>query len=243
MTKSNDTKTPEGIITKIEALFRQANHENTGEAERKAFHAKALALMEKHRITHVNVDVDPNEEPERHVFGDVKGSYAGAHHQIIASVCDIYGCQTMYQSSGRPGDPTRMVWIFGFKADADRVQTLSHLFIEDAKGQAASYKSSSPNHTIKWRKSFMMGYAAEIAERYREAAKLLKDDDTNADASTALVLVSRKERVDDAFDKIKKRTQRSNETLNSEGYRAGQSAARNSNVGRARIGNNCKALN
>ena len=227
----------QAIIAKIEALFRQAQHPNTGEAERQAFQAKAIAMMQKYRIETI-ADLDPNEEPSSYAFGTIKGSYASAHHSIVSAVGKIYGCRTFYSSSGRPGDPTRHVYIMGFKADADRTRHLASLFIDDAKAQAARYKSNDPNTTIRWRKSFMFGYAAEVTARYRESQKIVDIESNPA----ALVLVTRQERVLEYEKGLSLRAGAGSRGLNAAGYNAGRDAARNSNIGRARIGNSTRAL-
>lgn len=232
-----DHDAEQAIITKIEALFRQAQHPNTGDAERAAFQAKAIAMMQKYRIETIG-ELDPNEEPTSHAFGTVKGSYASSHHSIVSAVARIYGCRTFYSSSGRAGDPTRHVYIVGFKADAQRTKHLASLFIDDAKAQAARYKSDSPNRTIAWRKSFMFGYAAEVSRRYQESRKIV-DIEAN---SAALVLVTRERQVEDKMKGMGLRKGAGSRGLDSAGYAAGADAARNSNIGRARIGNSTKAL-
>lgn len=230
----------QAIVSKIEALFRQANHPNTGQAEREAFQAKALALMTKHRIESVEYDAEDTEEPANHLFGTIKGSYSQAHHMIIMAVCKMYGCRTYYLSSGRAGDPARTVYLFGFKADAARVKALSELFMTDAKTQAARHKTNDPNATIRWRKSFLMGYATEVGKRFEEAKRLLDQEQSDwASTGSALVLVERAEQVDHAFYRRKdlRPARRSTAQLDSNGYAAGREAGRNSNVGRGRIGN------
>lgn len=241
---SANPEVEQAIVSKIEALFRQANHPNTGQAEREAFQAKALALMTKHRIESVGT-IDETEEPANHLFGTVKGSYARAHHQIIMAVCKMYGCRTYYLSSGRAGDPARTVYLFGFKADAARVKALSELFMTDAKSQAARHKSNDPNTTIRWRKSFLMGYASEVAKRYEEAKRLLDQEQADwSSTGSALVLVDRAKRVNQTFDRRKDLhpARQSTARIDAGGFAAGKDAARNSNIGRSRIGGSPRSL-
>lgn len=227
-----DHEAEQAVITKIEALFRQAQHPNTGDAERQAFQAKAIAMMQKYRIESIG-DLDPEEEPTTYAFGTIRGSYASAHHQIVSAVARIYGCRTFYSSSGRAGDPTRHVYIVGFKADAARVKHLAQLFIDDAKAQAAKHKTNDPNTTIKWRKSFVFGYAAEVGRRYQESRKIV-DIEANP---AALVLVTREKQVEQKLKDLGLRKGAGSRGLDFSGYAAGSEAARNSNIGRARIGN------
>lgn len=243
MTSHTNQDVEAAIVSKIEALFRQANHPNTGEAERQAFHAKALALMEKHRILQVNLDLETDEEPADHEFGWCKGLYTKSHQAIVSAVAKIYGCGIYYNSSGRPGDPARRVWIFGFKRDAERVKHLAAEFIADAMSQAAQYKSppgyGASDRTTNWRKSFMLGYASEIGKRYDEAKRLLDQEQPGwSTTGNALVLVSRSQQVSEAFAAKKdlRRVSSRTQGLNGSGFAAGQEAGRNSNVGRARVG-------
>lgn len=251
-TASNDVEA--AIISKIEALFRQANHPNTGAHEREAFHAKALALMAKHRISEVELGTDETETPDDYDFGLLKGSYSVANWQIVASVASIYGVKTWGRRIGRPGDPTKRIYLFGFKRDAERVKLLANEFMLDAKAQAGAYKSTphypgdrtASDRTTNWRKSFMMGYAAEVRTRYAEAKRMLDDEQPGwATTGSALVLVSREKQVADAYaakTNLRRGGRRRMQGFNPNGYASGQEAARNSNVGRARIGGSGRAI-
>lgn len=232
------------IITKIEALFRQANHPNTGQIEREAFQAKAFALMTKHRISHVDVDAKPNQTPEDVLFGLVPGSYSSAQHMMVEAVAQIFACRTWYRPSGRPGDPARTIFVFGFKADCDKVIMMARLFIEDAKLQASAHKTNKTDDTIAWRKAFMQGYAVSIRERFQEAKTILADEQADWETTGgALVLVERAVQVTSAFEtKSLRKAARSRQTFSHSGYAAGQEAGRNSNIGRGRVGKTRKAL-
>ena len=247
MTTNTNQEVEAGIVSKIEALFRQANHPNTGQAEREAFHAKALALMAKHQIQMAALDLedDPSEVPGEHHFGWCKGLYTKAHQSIVGAVARIYGVKTYYHSSGRPGDPARFIYLFGFSKDCERVKHLANEFILDAMSQAKGYKDpyggyGASDRTTNWRKSFMLGYASEIAKRYEEAKRLMDQEDPNLRSSSqALVLVTRQEQVNEAYaerSKSLRRTSSRTQGLNGAGYAAGQEAGRNSNVGRGRVG-------
>jgi len=234
------------IVSKIEALFRQANHPNTGQHEREAFHAKALALMAKHQIQMAALDLaDTTQEPGEHSFGWCKGLYTKAHQQIVTAVARVYGVKTYYHSSGRPGDPARFIYLFGFPKDCERVKHLANEFILDAMAQAKGYKDphggdGASDRTTNWRKSFMMGYASEIGKRYEEAKRLLDQEQPGwATTGNALVLVTKQEQVDEAY-KVRSKSLRTTRDrtagFNYNGYAKGQEAGRNSNVGRGRVG-------
>lgn len=239
----------QAIISKIEALLRKANHPNTGPAEREAFQAKALALMTKHRIASVSWEQD-DPEPLPRMFETIRGTYARYLHQIVMAICRCYGCYTFFEGSGRAGDPARTIYIFGFKRDNDRVANLSRLFMEDARQQSIkmSPPSSKPDDTIRWRANFIAGYAAEIQRRYQEAKQQLDQEQAGwATTGNALVLVDRDKQVTENYDRFRK----SNGLRKAGGSRmrgdlgahmAGQEAARNSNIGRERIGGTGRAL-
>lgn len=232
------------MVSKIEALFRKAADPGATAPESEAFQAKALALMTKYRIAHVNTDVKPDEKPINDHYGLVKGSYAPFHHAIINSVARAYGCRTYYVSSGRAGDPARRIYVFGFQADTDRIKQLSALFITDALAKAARHKTNDPNTTIRWRKSFMAGYAAAVTERFAEAKRLLdQEGETAASTSGALVLVDRAKLVNQAFDQIGgMRSGRGAATGSAAGFAAGKEAGRTSNVGRQSVGGSGRAI-
>lgn len=236
----SDTLTPEALkamVSKIEALFRKAKDPAATEPERELFHAKAVALMAKHRIMSVNTDVQADEKPGQHLYEKVNGSYAPAVHTIVDCVARAYGCSTFYHGTGRAGDPCRYIYIFGFKADADRVRTMAKLFVADAQEKAKRHKTASPNDTIRWRKSFMKGYGSEVLKRYTEAKRLLDEEGGDAVSKGAeLVFVNRETVVRQEFAKLKMRKARPTARLDAAGYRAGQEAGRTSVVGRNDLG-------
>jgi Protein of unknown function (DUF2786) len=228
-----------GITSKIEALFRKAASTEFPE-ERDAFHAKALSLMAKHRIERVNLDIETNEQPDEVCYGRIPGSYAPYHHHIIGAVASLYDCQTYYSPSGRPGDPARYVWVYGYAADRQRVLQMAGLFIQDAVARATQRRTGySPNETIHYRKSFLAGYAVAIQERFREAKRLLDQEQAGwSTTGNALVLASRAQTVQDAF-KAKVNLRKapvSKQRMSAEGFRNGHVAGQSSNIGRSTVG-------
>ena len=230
------------MTSKIEALFRKAADPAATEPEREIFHAKAVSLMTKHRIE--SIEMDKDETPGDSLYGWVKGSYAGAYHQIVSAIAKAYSCETWSWSSGRAGDPARRVMLFGFPADTARVKQLAALFIEDARLRSLEIKTHDPNTTIRRRKSFVFGYASAVGQRFREASDLLARESNTDTVGAGLVLVERDKQVALAFAQAHDFGHRSGRTVSLEGasYEAGKRAGRESNIGRDRIGGSGRAL-
>lgn len=236
----------QAMISKIEALFRHANDPAATEPERQAFQAKALALMAKHRIASIETDT-LDDKPDHHQFGALKGTYAKSNQIIIQSIAAAYGCRVYGIPSGRPGDPTRIAVIYGFKADTDRVAMLARLFIEDARTQALRLRSNDPNTTIRMRNSYVLGYAAGVSDRFKEAQRLLDQDEAVREhsKSTDLVFVSRAEQVHRSFTAEMSGQLRKAKTkarFDRDSYNQGRVDGKNSNVGRSRLGGSGRAL-
>lgn len=214
------------LVSKIEKLWRKASDAGATQAEREAFEAKALSLMEENRITMAMLELDGEDILGDYEYGYVQGRYARVELDVIDSIARAYDCRvwwrTLYGGS-------KHAHVFGFKSDADRVKLMSKMLVADAFAQAAKVKGYDAGSTFSMRHSFVHGYSAAIATRLREAARLAnKAMDTvhgeQATKGAALVLVSRREQMHEEYSKKRVRAAAPSRAGNSAGYARGHAA-------------------
>ena len=99
------------ILAKIEKMWRRANHPNTPEAEKAVAQAKAISLMEQHRIEMGMLDLDETDELGDHEFGIVKGSYGLVYLSFVSAVAEAFDCKVWWRNSGM----TYRVYLTGYQ--------------------------------------------------------------------------------------------------------------------------------
>jgi hypothetical protein len=213
------------LVSKIEKLWRKASDAGASDAEREAFEAKALSLLERYRIDAAMLNLTAEDPLGEHVYGSLVGRYGRTYINLIAAVAKAYDCRCYYNHYRM----NYKVFIFGFKSDADRVKRIAGLLLNDATAQAAKVKMGSKGATLNWRRAFIAGYTAEVTARFRQAALIAREDavvDSGeaAVASAALVLVNRAQQVNEAFSQIKLGRATPTKGYASNGYNAGREA-------------------
>lgn len=214
------------LVSKIEKLWRKASDSASTPAEREAFEAKALSLMEENRITMAMLEIDGEDILGDYEYGYIKGRYARVEIDVVSAVARAYDCRVWWRNQY---GGTKQLHVFGFKSDAERVKLLSQMLVADAFAQAAEVQGYSPGNTFSLRHSFVQGFAAAIGQRLREAARLaskaMGDEHGEAQAKgAALVLVSRREQMHEEYSKKRLSTASPTRAGSFNGYSKGHAA-------------------
>lgn len=228
MNDTPDTIELDILIRRVTKMWNQANHPGTPQAEREVFEAKALSLMDQHRITSAMLDLGHDDPLGDVFFGVVAGRYAPAVSMILENVSNAYGVKVWWRTVS--SSPDRKMSVFGFKSDCDRTISLAKMLMADATTQAAKHKGYDMGDTMRYRRDFLMGYAAAVGARLRESLAVAMQDMHLDVKSTDLVLVARKVQVDGEFSKRKMRTSSYRPNMG-RGYGAGAEAGRNASLG------------
>ncbi len=230
----------DALVAKIDKLWRMANDAGATSAEREAFEAKALALMERHRIDQAMLG-GGREAPLGDVpYGMVDGRYSRVVINIVAATAMAYGCRVWWLERG---GHTKEVSLFGFRDDCQRAIAIARMLVTDALGQAATYTSARPADTFSFRRSFLMGYGTEIHRRFSAAAEIAREQaraerGAAPTASAELVLVERVEQVERAMRERRMGRPSAIKRAGSRGYAAGVAAAATADLsgGSRRVG-------
>jgi len=220
------------IVSRIEKLWRKAKDPAATDAEREAFQAKALALMERHRIEEAALQLagdDPIIDGEILV---AEGRYAHQILDIVDAVSRAYNTRLYYYSRPYRKD----VRALGFASDVDRVRHIARMLVNDALHQASLHREGSAALTSQWRRSFLVGYASAISKRFREAREMSQQSfDTETVKGAELVLVSRKEQVEQEYSKRKFNKGYTSKAAIGNGYTQGRDAGMRANTGNRQV--------
>lgn len=234
----------DALVGKIEKLWRKANDPGATEAERHSFEAKALSLMERHRIDRAMLNLATDDVLTDVKYGLIKGRYGRVQIQMIDAVAQAYGCRvywTQYRMDYNVG-------VFGFKSDTDKVLHLARWLLTEAMSEAAKHTRGTTGGTFSLRRSFLIGFSRAIRERLREAARIARDDAEveygTATEGACLVLVDREQQVIDAYSRRRYRSASGLASAGGAGYQAGYAAGQGADLsgGKNRVTGGMKAI-
>lgn len=205
-------------LEKIRALLAKAEATAFPE-EAKTFAAKAQELMAKWAID------DAMLEHGKDVRGDIDqldiwiaaNEFRGPKIRLLADLADLNDCKSiMFSQTYRIVDGKRLrqfrFGVVGHKADREFVQTLFTSLLLQAEMellrpdtmQQMEIDCVEGGHRIRWRNSFMMGYAAEIRRRLKLAKDRAREQAAQQyqPQTMAMVLVGKMALVERRFTEL-----------------------------------------
>jgi hypothetical protein len=250
---------------KIVALLRKA--ESTTPEEAELLVEKAQQLMTEYAISEAMLDANrgiERDEIEQQQF-KLQGVFRDAIGELLWAICSSNNCRAVMMKDMRMKDEetgkyklTLQYTVTGFRSDINRTEMLfSSLQIQAASAQGTWAKTELPgwySSSDKWRarRDFLSGFssavrnrlaAANAAAKEAAAATHAAENSTTveeASSSVALVLRSRKDRVDEWFDqKYGKSLRSARQTYRRENYgarAAGSAAGSRADIGQGRVG-------
>ena len=236
-----------GLLAKAEAT------EFPDEAE--AFFNKASELIARYAIDEALLwaaDGTGRQTPDE-LRLVVHAPYLAQKAVLVAAVARAHGCQAVRLMSG-PGSGSEIVSVVGFPTDLRWVETLvTSLLVQLTSAMLAGCPTGmTPSGSAGWRRSFIMGFADEVAtrlqadrddavrdaDRARPAGTATAGGADSSDPSVALVLVRRDDEVRDDFKRRFPHVRSSWASSGSsrEGHAAGRTAGRDAALTRDAVG-------
>lgn len=228
-------------MDKIIALLKQAEGTNHPE-EAKTFTAKAQALMTEWEIDEAQLaeraakNGGPVELPADHKVWIPYSPYQTSHIQVWLQAYEAQGCKAVWLSNSyNPEVPSQKggwLHVFGFQSSITIGSMLGASLAIQAETEfrtdGVQYRmfaqTSHPGHRIKWKNSFLLGYAAGVGKQLADAkAAAMREAGTGAE----LVFVGRAALVQDALNSRYNRLRKGNTSAGgyagatNDGYRAG----------------------
>ncbi len=225
------------------------------ESERESCLAKVAELMARHSIEEALVwaaageQEAGTEQPTERLLV-VPAPYAARKVSLFGAVGEHAGCTVI--DVGSEPDGVRRVAAVGFPGDLDRMEMLvTSLLVQLTRSMLAGgprrgARRGSPGATAAWRRSFISGFTARVAERLADARRTeaahVADQRRSGpaeapDQSLALVLVAREEAVDAEVSRRYPylRSRRMDAGSSRSGHSAGRDAGSRAGLGEAAL--------
>lgn len=213
------------ILAKIRALLAKAESTEY-DAEAESFTAKAQELMTRHRIDRATLSEEGSSHGE--VVGrrvGVDNPYADTKAMLLGGIASANACRAVWSKA------LGFATIFGVPEDLDGVEELYTSLLLQAgaalRREGSKIDRYGRSRTARFRRSFMVGFAAGVSHRLRDAA-----DDTvrRAESETGVALVPLLDARDRAAEDAMHATMSglkgmSVSVSDGEGYLKGQKAA------------------
>lgn len=197
MARTTITTGTDPVLRKIRGLLDKAEA-SSFEAESSALFAKAAELMGRHRITEAMIDAGRRPTDRGRIIQlDIQlgsGPYVRARLDLVDSVSEASGCRIV-TATGWDG---RIATVIGYETDVYAVDVLYTSLMIQATVAMKGETVPVGENTTAFRRSFLFGFSERVAERLREANRIVTDEiQAEAGDSVALVLVDRKKAVDE----------------------------------------------
>jgi hypothetical protein len=180
----------EDMLARVRKLLAVAEHPTTPAGEADAAARAAERLIAKYAIDTALLEVaaTTRSKPQIRTI-DIEAPYASAKTILVGAIAAAHGVRAVTQ---RGFDPVRMTLI-GFASDLAVVDLLYTSLLLQAttslRRQAVGSRA--------FRRAFLIGFAAEVGDRLREARR--EAVEATGGASTALVLTTRDTDVEAAM--------------------------------------------
>ncbi|MFJ9158706.1 DUF2786 domain-containing protein [Streptomyces griseoviridis] len=240
----NEKPQPHPKLAQIRAMLAKAEDPAATPEERKAYNAKALALMSKFGIERAML---AEKEPDSDKVDDraitIEGSYALERRILLNEIARSLGAKVVYNPMRKVnGKKSYRVHLFAYASDLDRIEMLFASLSLQATNGLVDARPWVPGESVAaYRRSWLRGFTTEVGGRLRGAEKQAQTDAeeerTGAGRSVALVLADRKSIVEAAqvraYPKLGKAKQLPK--LTGTGQRDGRAAGRRADIGGPRV--------
>ncbi|MEV7231523.1 MULTISPECIES: DUF2786 domain-containing protein [Polymorphospora] len=224
----------DAILAKVRKLLAKAEDPACTAAEAEAFTAKATELIARYGVDRALLAArDPATDPVGDRVLDLLAPYALDKAGLLAAVATALRCRCVRR---RVGSGFAM-HLFGFGSDLERVDLLfTSLLVQAAHGLAAADVPAGEQPAA-FRRSWLAGFAAVVAERLRDAeAAAAASTVTDSGPSVALVLADRSDRVDRRIAEVYPRLRTAGRRrLAGSGMSQGAAAGRAADLGGTRL--------
>jgi hypothetical protein len=224
------------VITRVRKLMdKAAATSNVHEAD--AFSRKAAELVARHRIDEAALTASGREDLDIREIPLGRGAYVRGRLALLMAVAGAHDTRVVFAST-----PTGTIaYVAGQRSDLDVVEVMYTSLHAQASSRMAGERRSTAAATQRHRRSFLFGYADQVAKAFddvrREAEVAVPADAADGGVGRSLARVEHVQRVDDFLDQRfgRIRTARSPAGAEVGGWSAGSEAARGADLGRKRL--------
>ena len=229
-------------LERIRKLLAKAEKAGTPE-EAEIYNGKAAELMTRHSIDSAMVAAG---EPGRDEIGfrriDMADPYSKEKATLAGGVASAMNCRIVsHPGSGR--GQIASVTLVGYESDLNRVElSYTSLLLQATRSVVRQRPPGwTGESTAAFRRSWLIGFAAEVHRRFSEAAQRAASEHdaskSHGQPSAEIVLADRKSLVDRALSERFPTTRKPRpRQLTGSGFRAGVAAGARADLGQTRVG-------
>jgi hypothetical protein len=184
------------ILERVRKLLTRAEHPATPPAEAEACSEKAAALMSRHVIDQAMLDATASRATAPVVRRIVlEAPYTMAKAVLLDRVAKAF---RVCVAIGADHGAGRRCTTVGYPGDVAMTELLFTSLLLQASSAMLAASAGHPRVKA-FRRSFLMGYADMIGHRLQEVRRATEQEATTETPGTAIVLVDRSARVEQAF--------------------------------------------
>jgi len=233
------TRTDGTLLERVRKLLAKAESDGVTPAEAEALTAKAAELMAKYGIDQALLAVarPGTDRPADRVI-DVANPWARVQAHLLCGIAAAARCQCVILPADGPGS---RIHVFGFASDIERAEVLyTSVLVQMWQGLMSAEVPARARSTRAWRRSWLLGFAAAVVARVREAEERAARGAAAATAadgrSGALVLRDRSDEIGHAVRREYPSLRKSRVTYSGSGYGSGYARGQRADIGSGRVG-------
>lgn len=223
------------IKQRVHKLLNQAA-DRSGTPEGDVFYSKAFELMASYGFDERDLNHADQGDDIAVEEVELSGSYTDMQALLLSGMAGALHCEAL--SVGvRNSTKVRRVMVFGLRRHVDRLILLFSMLMPQMVAKALDQPAQPGYSTVVSRRSFMSGFASQVAARLSEA------EETVAAASTGyeLALIDDASRAAAARDNylevnnLYATSKHSQRSMNATAYYSGMDAGNSSDLGQTRL--------
>jgi hypothetical protein len=247
------TQAPDRLLDRVRKLLAKAESDGVTAEEAEALTAKAADLMAKYGIDRALLAAErPDTDKPDSRLVDIDNPWGRVKAHLLCGLGAALRCQCiLVSSSGGTGvaprastDTGLRVHVFGYASDIERTDMLyTSLLIQMWHGLAAAQVPGWAASPRAWRRSWLLGFAAAVTARVRNAEQHAERDASNASAAAgrdssraALVLADRSMVIRRNAARAYPHTRAARTTYSGSGYGMGYAQGNRADIGTPRVG-------
>jgi hypothetical protein len=232
------TQTSDRLLERVRKLLTKAEDDSVTPQEAQALTAKAAELMAKYGIDRALLAAQRPEtdKPDSRIVA-VDNPWGRVKAHLLCGLASALRCQCILLSSASG----QRVHVFGFASDIERTDVLyTSVLIQMWHGLAGARVPSWAQSARAWRRSWLLGFAAAVTAKVREAEHGAEQQATaqggTSTGRASLVLASRAQVIKTNVEQAYPVTRQARVTYSGNGYGAGYAQGRRADIGTPRMG-------
>jgi len=222
-----------GLVERVRKLMdKAAATTNVHEAD--AFSRKAAELIARHRIDPASLAERRDDHLDVREIPLGRGAYVRARLALLMAVADAHDARVVFAAT-----PTGTIaYVAGYGSDLDLVEVIYTSLHAQAASRMSAERRATSASTQRYRRSFLFGYADQVAKSLEDVRRVTEEASTTAhavdDAGRSLERLDRGRRVEEylreRFGRV--RAARGSAGAEISGWSAGSAAAERADLGR-----------